>query len=33
VEQETNATPLRRALGRGDVHPLLDLPELSTVGA
>lgn len=33
VEQETDATPLRRALGRGDVQPLLDLPELSSVGA
>ncbi len=33
VEQETEASPLRRALGRGDVQPLLDLPELSSVGA
>jgi hypothetical protein len=29
TERETNDAPLRRALGRGDVTPLLDLPELS----
>jgi len=29
TERETNEAPLRRALGRGDVTPLLDLPELS----
>lgn len=28
-ERETGASPLRRELGRGDVSPLLDLPELS----
>lgn len=29
TEGETNEGPLRRALGRGDITPLLDLPELS----
>lgn len=29
VERETDANPIKRALGRGDVIPLLDLPELS----
>lgn len=29
VERETNANPIKRALGRGDGIPLLDLPELS----
>jgi hypothetical protein len=29
MEREMNDSPLRRALGRGDVRPLLDLPELS----
>lgn len=29
AEPESNAEPLRRSLGRGDVTPLLDLPELS----
>jgi hypothetical protein len=30
AERETSERPLGRALGRGDVEPLLDLPELST---
>lgn len=29
LERETNEGPLKRALGKGDVRPLLDLPELS----
>lgn len=29
AERETNDQPLRHALGRGDITPLLDLPELS----
>jgi hypothetical protein len=29
VERETNEGTIKRALGRGDVTPLLDLPELS----
>lgn len=29
TEAETNAKPVGRALGRGDVEPLLDMPELS----
>jgi len=30
VEPETGTAPLRRALGRGDIEPLLDMPELSS---
>jgi hypothetical protein len=29
LERETDESPIKRALGRGDVTPLLDLPELS----
>lgn len=29
VESETNDGPLKHALGRGDIKPLLDMPELS----
>ncbi len=32
AEPETNDGPLRRSLGRGDITPLLDLPELSVGG-
>jgi hypothetical protein len=31
TEEETYAKPMARALGRGDVEPLLDMPELSSL--